>query len=116
MTIVRLCVLAVALVLLGACGSIPGLGSDKAPSITDIATKANCAVITASPSEHAAEEGSCDDYTIATFTSAENRDKWLKSAEGVGGPYLVGDLWVVAGDERAALEQLKGALGGEVRG
>lgn len=115
MRIARWCVVGVALVALSGCDSFPGSGGGAPPSLTDLASKAGCAVIPDSPSEHALAEGSCDTLTIATFSSEDNRDKWLQDAEGVGGPYLVGDLWVVAGDERAALEKLKESLGGEIR-
>jgi hypothetical protein len=114
MTLVRWCVVGVALVALGGCGS-SGSGGGTPPNLSDLASKAGCAVIPDSPSAYAAAEGSCDDLTLATFTSSDNRDNWLKDAEGVGGPYLVGDSWVVAGGEKAALERLKQSLGGELR-
>lgn len=115
MTIVRWCAVGAALVALSGCNSLPGSGGGTPPALSDLAAKAGCAVVPDTPGTYAVAEGSCDDYTLATFDSEDNRDKWLKGAEGVGGPYLVGENWVVAGGEQAALEQLKKSLGGDIR-
>jgi hypothetical protein len=114
MRLVRWSALAVVLVSLSACNAL-GSGDGERPAITELAEKAGCAVIVDSPSPNAAEEGTCDGLIITTFDSEDKRDKWLADSAGAGGPYLVGDLWIVGGSDRAALEKLKGSLGGEVR-
>jgi hypothetical protein len=117
MRLVRWSALALLVLALGACNAISQAtgGGGERPSISDLAGKAGCAVIVDSPSPNAAEEGNCDGLTITTFESSGNRDKWMQESSGNGGPYLVGDLWIVSGGDRAALDQLKARLGGEVR-
>jgi hypothetical protein len=101
---------------LGACNAIgQATGGGKPPAIGDLAEKAGCAVIADSPSANAAEEGTCDSFIITTFASSDNRDRWMQDGAGAGGPYLVGDLWVVSGGDRAGLDQLKARLGGDIR-
>jgi hypothetical protein len=117
MRLVRWSALAVLVLALGACNAISQAtgGGAQRPAISDLAGKAGCAVIVDSPSPNAAEEGTCDGLVITTFESQENRDKWLQSSSGTGGPYLVGDLWIVSGGDKPALETLKGRMGGDVR-
>jgi hypothetical protein len=116
MRLVRWSAPIVLVLALTACNAISqATGGGKPPAIGDLAGKVGCAVIVDSPSPDAAEEGTCDGLIITTFESAENRDKWMSSSAGAGGPYLVGDLWVVSGGDRAGLEKLKGPLGGDVR-
>lgn len=112
MRIVRWWVAGSVLVALAGCSD----GSGSAPALSELAGKIGCAVIAdETPSEHAAAEGSCDDYTLTTFSSEDERDAWLRGAEGVGGPYLVGEQWVVSGVEKDALQGLSRTLGGDVR-
>jgi hypothetical protein len=62
------------------------------------------------------EGGRCGDYAVYVFNDSENRDNYLEIAEGFGGgPYVVGENWVVQAPDQSEAESLASDLEAEVR-
>lgn len=54
-------------------------------------------------------------YEVASFNDTAARDNWLDAAQGMGGVYLYGDLWVVAANTPAAAKVAQSKVGGDIR-
>jgi hypothetical protein len=64
------------------------------------------------------EGGNCEDGELAVyvFIDSENRDNYLEAASGFGGgPYVVGENWVVEMPDADSAEELADKLDAEVQ-
>jgi hypothetical protein len=106
-------VAAAGLALTGCGGSTP----PKPPSIASIVQKLGCAGFERGDEIFTQENGTCtfrsDDVDLATFSSAQQRDQWMKAGEAFGGGITVtGDLWAVNTSSQDVADAVKARLGG----
>jgi hypothetical protein len=68
----------------------------------------------------AREEGNCtlvrdgSSVDIASFASQDNQHNWLRVAQGFGGIYVVGQLWIASVDTQADAQAVQSAIGGTI--
>jgi hypothetical protein len=94
--------------LLAACSST----DDKPQSATDLASTLGCHFKDTSAELFVSQGGPCGSLTIETFSSDDAQSSWLKVAQDFGGPFLVGDQWVITGGN---LKAAQAKVGGEIQ-
>ena len=89
------------------------------PSASDVATKASCtgwAATTGQLEMYVKESGTCTvgaaQINVDTFNDQAARDNYLKIAKSFGGSFGQGALWVIHGDDAAAVSKAVSAAGG----
>lgn len=119
----RLMLVALAAPLLAGCGVGDGVRMEGVTFIDsgqDVADMIGCTDFSGDSEEtYVTEGGSCDldGETVYAYYFEDNdrRDSWVEVASRFGGPYLVGDAWVIDGPP-AVLEDLQAEHGGELSG
>jgi hypothetical protein len=110
---------AAAVLVLAACGSSQPAA---VPHPADLAAKIHgCHGYAATEAAlYAREQGQCtlgdgDTADIATFSTEQAARNYLTVAQGFGGVYVTGSLWIVQVDTQADAEEVQHALGGTIR-
>jgi hypothetical protein len=65
----------------------------------------------------AREEGNCTrvrDGSSVDIASFASQDNWLRVAQGFGGIYVVGQLWIASVDTQADAQAVQSAIGGTI--
>lgn len=107
-----------AALLLAGCSGDDGGGSDQVGSGQEVADMIGCTGFTGDSEEmYVTEGGSCelDGETVSAyyFSDDDRRDSWVEVASDFGGPFLVGEGWVVDA-KPAVLEDIQAKHGGEL--
>jgi hypothetical protein len=89
-------------------------------SIDDLAATVGCHGFRPGGHElYVAASGDCHGVPgidqVVTFNNNDARDGWLKFAHYFGHLCDAGDRWVVCGSSEAAIKQVQGHLGGDIR-
>lgn len=108
---------------LTACGGGSGSSSPASPKV--LADKIGCTGYSTDDQTElfVRNQGSCtlgdSTLTIYTFTSSDDRDKWVKAAAAFGSSaQVVGSDWIVlpdGGDTDAAAAAVKAKAGGDIK-
>lgn len=104
-----------AALLMTGCG---GDDSEKVGSGQEVADMIGCTGFTGDSEEmYVTEGGACnlggEEVYAYYFSDNARRDSWVEVASNFGGPYLVGDGWVVDA-KPAVLKDLQAEHGGEL--
>jgi hypothetical protein len=95
-----------------ACSSSP----PKPPAIAGLVNKLGCTGYQTGNEAFTRENGSCDiagaSVDLATFSTADQRDHWVKAAQSFSGIIITGDLWAADADSQQAADAVKTKLGG----
>ena len=98
---------------LAACGSS---SPPKPRTIAELVHKLGCTGYQTGNEAFTRENGSCDiagaSVDLATFSTADQRDQWVKAAQSFGGIIVTGDLWAADADSQQAADAVKAKLGG----
>lgn len=120
MGVIGACLVVAGLLFLTGCGS----DGSSVESLDDLGAMleeqdVDCSDLRADSEElFVREGGDCEDGELAVyvFNDSENRDNYLEAASGFGGgPYVVGENWVVEMPDTDSAEELAEELDAEVQ-